>query len=129
MVEESPADLVRRIESGYSLPHLSTVATRLVEIASDDTCSAEDVAELIEKDPSLAVGVLRLANSAFFPTSEPIATLSQAVVNLGLHRLRVMALNPLFARHIPNGQSRLFGLRGVLAHFLIPNTERFLPRP
>ena len=35
--------LVKRIESGYSLPTLSPVAVKLVEIASDDTCSLNDL--------------------------------------------------------------------------------------
>jgi len=58
-------DLLETIRSGYRLPHLSTVATKLVELASDDTCSAKDLATLIEKDPSLAIRVLTMANSAF----------------------------------------------------------------
>ncbi len=56
--------LVKRIESGYSLPTLSPVALKLVEIASDDTCSLNDLISLVEKDPSLAVNLLKMANSA-----------------------------------------------------------------
>ena len=86
-------NLLARLEAGYALPALSPVAVRLVELASDDTCSASDLAGLIEKDPSLAVRLLRLANSAFFRSTQPVSTLKEAVVRVGFHRLRIMALS------------------------------------
>ena len=88
-----PKNLLSRLKSGYALPALSPVALKLVELASDDTSSAKDLAKLIERDPALAVRLLKLANSAFFGTSNPISTLAQAVVRIGLQRLRIMALS------------------------------------
>jgi HD-like signal output (HDOD) protein len=93
MDKKVSADLLKQIESGYSLPSLSPVSMRLVEIASDDTCSAEELAAVIERDPSLAVRVLTLANSAFFQTRQSTTSLRQAVVKLGFQRLRIMALS------------------------------------
>ncbi len=58
------AEILRKLDSGISLPALSPVALRLVELASDDTCSASDLTEVIRKDPSLAVRLLKMANSA-----------------------------------------------------------------
>ena len=66
MNNEIPTDLLTRLKSGYALPVLSPVALKLVELASEDTSSAKDLARLIEKDPSLAVRLLKLGNSAFF---------------------------------------------------------------
>jgi len=66
---------------------------KLVEMALDETCSAGELTSLIERDPSLAIRVLRLANSAFFHTREPTTSLKQAVVKVGFQRLRVMALS------------------------------------
>ena len=102
--KESPAELIEKIESGDSLPRLSTIAMRLVEMASDDDCSAKELAELIEKDPSLAVRTLKLANSSFFQTSQPIAYLTQAVVKLGFHQLRIMALSLSLRDIFPMGR-------------------------
>jgi HD-like signal output (HDOD) protein len=105
MAKEPHVDLLERIRSGYRLPHLSTVATKLVELASDDTCSAKDLAALIEKDPSLALRVLTMANSAFYgPAGPPIASLSQAVVRLGFHQLRIMALSLSLRYTFPLGK-------------------------
>jgi len=59
MDKKISSDLLRQIESGYSLPSLSPVAMQLVEMALDETCSAGELTALIESDPSLAVRVLR----------------------------------------------------------------------
>ena len=93
MEKKISSDLLRQIESGYSLPSLSPVAMQLVEMALDETCSAGELTTLIESDPSLAVRVLRLANSAFFHTCQPTTSLKQAVVKVGFQRLRIMALS------------------------------------
>ncbi len=102
--KDSASNLLKSLESGYSLPPLSVVALRLVELASDDYCSATDLAELIEKDPSLAVRLLKIANSVFFQSLHPVTTLKQAVVMVGLHRLRIMALSLSLRDTFPMGK-------------------------
>jgi HD-like signal output (HDOD) protein len=103
-MKKNPApSLLKSLRSGYSLPALSVVALKLVELASDDTCSAAGLASLIEKDPPLAVRLLKLANSAFFSSSQPVPTLEQAVVKVGFHRLRIMALSLSLRDTFPMG--------------------------
>lgn len=104
MNKERPTDLLTRLKSGYALPALSPVALELVKLATDDTSSAKDLAGLIEKDPSLAVRLLKLANSAFFWTSSPISSIQQAVVKIGLERLRIMALSISLTDTLPLGK-------------------------
>jgi HD-like signal output (HDOD) protein len=96
--------VLKELEAGYSLPSLSVVALRLVELAADDTCSAKDLARLIEKDPTLAVRLLKLANSAFFRGSQPVSTLEGAIVKIGFHRLRIMALSFSLRETFPMGK-------------------------
>jgi HD-like signal output (HDOD) protein len=104
MEGKASSEILRQIESGYSLPSLSPVAMKLVELALDETCSAEDLAALIERDHSLAVRVLRLANSAFFHTAQPTTSLKQSVVKLGFQRLRIMALSLSLRETFPMGK-------------------------
>ncbi|MFH1349589.1 MAG: HDOD domain-containing protein [Pseudomonadota bacterium] len=104
MEKEKAQDLLARLESGYSLPALSPVALKLVELATEETCSAKDLANLVEKDPSLGVRLLKLANSAFFRTTSPITTISQAIVKVGFQRLRVMALSISLRDTFPMGK-------------------------
>lgn len=104
---EEPVDkkkLLDLLEKGYAIPPLSPVAMKLVEMAADDNCSAGDLADLIQKDPSLSVRLLKLANSAFFRTIYPVTTLSQAVVKVGFQRLRIMALSVSLRDAFPMGK-------------------------
>jgi len=104
MEQPTKQTLLNLLKSGYSLPPLSPVATKLVELAVDDNCSARDLANLIEKDPSLSVRLLKLANSAFFKALYPVTTLTQAVVNVGFQRLRIMALSVSLRDSFPMGK-------------------------
>jgi HD-like signal output (HDOD) protein len=96
--------VLKELEAGYSLPALSVVALRLVELAADDTCSARELARLIAKDAPLAVRLLKLANSAFFRGSQPVSTLEGAIVKVGFHRLRIMALSFSLRETFPMGK-------------------------
>jgi HD-like signal output (HDOD) protein len=97
-------DLLKRIESGYTLPSLSPVALKLIELASDENSSVDDLVRLIEKDPPLALRLLKLANSAFFATSQHSTTLRQAVIKIGFQRVRIMALSISLRDTFPMGK-------------------------
>jgi len=97
-------NILERLKGGYSLPVLSSVAVKLVELASDETCSANNLVELIEKDPSLAVRLMKLANSAFFQTRIPAKTLKQAITRLGFQRLRILGLSLSLRDTFPMGK-------------------------
>jgi HD-like signal output (HDOD) protein len=127
MKKEIPADLLTRLRSGYALPALSPVALKLVGLASKDSSSAKDIADLTETDPSLAVRLLKLANSAFYRTSNPVTTIHQAVVKVGFRRLRIMALTISLRDTLPFGKVgpidfeefwRISLYRGLLARAL-----------
>jgi HD-like signal output (HDOD) protein len=98
------SELLKRIESGYTLPSLSPVALKLIELASDENSSVDDLVRLIEKDPPLALRLLKLANSAFFTTAQPSTTLRQAVVKIGFERVRIMALSISLRDTFPMGK-------------------------
>ena len=104
MEKQVSLDLLKQIESGYSLPSVSPVAVQLVEVALDDSSSAENLTALIETDPSLAVRVLKLANSTFFQTRQHTTSLKQAIVKLGYQRLRIMALSLSLRDTFPMGK-------------------------
>jgi HD-like signal output (HDOD) protein len=77
---------------------------RLVELASDEKSSTQDLVSLIEKDPSLSVRLLQMANSAFFSSAHQVKTLQQAIVKVGFNRLRIMALSISLRDTFPMGK-------------------------
>ncbi|MBF0506023.1 MAG: HDOD domain-containing protein [Nitrospirae bacterium] len=97
-------DIIERIKLGYSLPSLSAVAIKLVEIASNEYSSLSEMSELIERDPGLTARLIRIANSAFFRASEPISTIEQSIMRVGSNHLRVMALSLSLRDTFPMGK-------------------------
>ncbi|MCX8021341.1 MAG: HDOD domain-containing protein [Syntrophorhabdaceae bacterium] len=96
--------ILERLKSGYLLPTLSPITIRLLELASDDSSSIEKLTDLIEKDPSLTTRVLRLANSPFYRPSFPVSTLRQAIMRIGFHQLRILALSLSLKETFPMGR-------------------------
>jgi HD-like signal output (HDOD) protein len=104
MDREPASQILRKLESGYALPPLSPVAMRLMELASDEYSSMGDMVSLIEKDPSLAVRLLNLANSTYFCSGRPVSTLCQAALRIGYNHLKIMALSISLRDAFPMGK-------------------------
>lgn len=81
--------LVRQVRD---LPALPAAVLRVMQITDDPKAGATDVARALASDQALAVRVLKLANSAFYGASRRIATVSEAVVILGLRTTRNLAM-------------------------------------
>ncbi len=100
--------LLQMLESGYAIPPLSVIALRLLEVASSENASNEQIVGLIEQDPSLTVRLLNLSNSAFFGKGTPIATLPRAVMVLGHNQIKLMALSVSLHDAFPMGKVEQF---------------------
>ena len=88
------AALSERARAGrLRLPVLPTVAVELLASVNDDNCDARSLAARVQRDPSLAAHVLRVANSARFAPKEPIVSLTQAIGRLGLATLREIVVS------------------------------------
>lgn len=74
------------------LPILPEAAARIIALCQDPDADAHDIHAALERDPSLASHVLRIANSALFAPVEPIVSLRQAVSRLGMTTIRNLAL-------------------------------------
>jgi HD-like signal output (HDOD) protein len=92
MTVSSQADLRLRVERLGQLPTLPFVVERIIAMADRPDTSAEDLGRLIEKDQVLAAKVLRLANSPFYGFPARIASVSHAVVVLGLNVVKGLTL-------------------------------------
>lgn len=77
-----------------SLPSLSAIALRLIQMASDDTAGTAELAALISQDPGLTTRLLRMVNSpAFRRLDREITSIGKALSFLGLREVRIMALS------------------------------------
>ena len=75
------------------LPTLPAVVSRLVELSGDPDASAADLARVVELDPGLLTGILKLANSAYYGCSRTVSDLDAAVMLLGFDQVRDLALS------------------------------------
>ena len=71
-----------------TLPTLPEAATKALAVANDRNSRLADFSAIIERDPTLATGILKLANSALFRVGCELANLNQAVVRLGLRQCK-----------------------------------------
>lgn len=81
------------IESIDNLPSFPAIVSRLIKVVNSPESSAEDAAELIERDPGLTSKMIRLANSAFYGIPRSISSVSSAVVILGFNTIRSLVLS------------------------------------
>ncbi|TDJ68622.1 MAG: HDOD domain-containing protein [Planctomycetota bacterium] len=86
--------LTQRIERGeLELPVLPATAAAIMAACEDLDCNARDLAVMLERDPSLAGNVLRVANSVAYAPVEPVVSLHHAVTHLGFNALCSIAVS------------------------------------
>jgi putative nucleotidyltransferase with HDIG domain len=78
---------------------LPQTAEKVLQVLRDPNFSTKRVVALIEKDPLLAVRVLRVANSAVYGGGGNLARLDAAVSRLGTQKLRTLLID-LSARQV-----------------------------
>ncbi len=77
IVTKSIADKVK------SMPMLSAVSTRLLELLGDENHSIPDVVKIVENDAVMTSKILRVANSAALAPRVPVTSVITAINNMG----------------------------------------------
>jgi HD-like signal output (HDOD) protein len=72
----------------YRPPPLPAVAIELVNLSRNEDVELEEVVHLLERDQVLAGIAMRLVSSSLYAGRVPVASLHQAVVRIGLKKLR-----------------------------------------
>lgn len=92
-IRDKRVDLI--LQQLEDLPTLPAVATRLLELTSNDESRLSEIVQLIESDPSLSTRILQLVNRAGSGVRGEISSVERAVVLLGFDAVRsaVLALS------------------------------------
>ncbi|MEK7773962.1 MAG: HDOD domain-containing protein [Deltaproteobacteria bacterium] len=93
------------IARATELPVLPGTAQKVLAMMGDPDVSVEKIKRIISSDPSLAMKILKVANSAFYGGYRNIQNLNQAILRLGLNAVR----NIVVATSMKNVYKR-FGL-------------------
>lgn len=83
----------RIVERVQSVPPLPAAAQKLCRLSQNLNTGIGEMAQIISEDASLTAKILRIANSAFYGLSHRISTVSQAIVIIGFHGVRDLALS------------------------------------
>ncbi len=100
-------ELKTKVGAIAQLPPAPDTYLAISKALSDPNVGANQVGQMLAKDPALVVKVLRVCNSAFFSGGRPVADLKGAVVRLGLDTLRrvVLAAEALSANNGPEAEA------------------------
>jgi HD-like signal output (HDOD) protein len=99
------------------VPPFPSVAQRIMTLAAQDNSNAQQVANLVKFDPSFSAELLRFANSALFGVRRSVSGLTQAIVLLGLDRVKTLATLVVMNRMV-RSSVKIEALRKVWIHSL-----------
>lgn len=83
-----------------ALPMLPALAHRVIEMVSNPDLSIRTLSGLVAKDQVLAARVLSLANSAYSCPTQPITSLTDAIVRLGITAVRNVVVAVSFSSRL-----------------------------
>jgi putative nucleotidyltransferase with HDIG domain len=94
---EIAAGVRAAIEEGLStdklqLPIMPEASATLMSMTTNEETRIQDVVDVIQRDPSLAAHLLRIANSPYYAPRYPSVSLRHAVARLGAVELRRVAI-------------------------------------
>ncbi|WP_180683234.1 HDOD domain-containing protein [Tepidicella baoligensis] len=75
-----------------ALPVVPELAARLIETFEQEHVDLSSIAGEIEHDPALVARLLQQANSSFFRLIRPVGTVRDALMVLGLHKVRALVI-------------------------------------
>lgn len=84
--------LQRYLNKVGDLPTMPAVATAVVRAVENPNTSADDLRQVIEKDPSIVARILKVANSSLFSFSREIQSLNHAIALLGMRTVKNLVL-------------------------------------
>lgn len=116
---ECSTDLTRKLSAAVEkMPAFPKSVQRILELTRDINCKPKELVMVIEKDPVMTIKLLRVLNSAYYSFPNPITSVHQSVVYLGINTIKNMALSFATAGVLPPHNDAGFDIQRYLAHSL-----------
>lgn len=119
MGQVTPALSNRLSAAVERMPAFPKSVQRILELTRDINCPPKELVAVIEKDPVIAIKILKIVNSAYFSLPSKVTSISQSVVFLGLNTLKNLALNFSTIGMLPRRNAAGFDMQGYLMHSLL----------
>ncbi|MGC8885796.1 MAG: HDOD domain-containing protein [Verrucomicrobiia bacterium] len=101
------------------IPTVPFIYFKLMNLLNDLNASVEDMSETIAEDPSLCAKVLKLANSAIIGLREPVSSPFEAVMQLGVERIRAFFLSSRFVTQFDQQKVPWFSIERFWNHSIL----------
>ncbi|MFK5926780.1 MAG: HDOD domain-containing protein [Desulfuromusa sp.] len=111
-----PLSVPHLLKGDVDIVSLPTVYTHIVELLNHPNSSSHQIANVISKDASLTVRLLRLVNSPFYGFSGKIDSVSRAVSLLGTNELSTLTLGISVIKQFQNIPSDLLNMDSFWRH-------------
>jgi putative nucleotidyltransferase with HDIG domain len=98
-------DVKRFVKQLGDLSTTPVLLGKILAMVGDETTSVEELCDLISYDQALAQRVIKVSNSAFFAHSGQITNIDQAVLFLGLDRIKSIAVGMTVMKIFPESGS------------------------
>lgn len=109
-------EIISDPKATQTLPSLGTIIHELSHMMGKAHTPLQDISSLIQRDQSMSVRILRLANSAYFAPSQPILNVDEALLYLGLNQIRTSILTARCIEQTCAIPEKLFSWKDFWAH-------------
>jgi len=99
--EQAVAAAIREISHIATLPEITL---KIIQLVEDPTSTAQDLHNVIAKDPALCTRILKVVNSAFYGLPGQIGSINRAIVLLGLNAVKNIAIASSLSKLFKGGQ-------------------------
>ncbi|MGQ0629243.1 MAG: HDOD domain-containing protein [Phycisphaerales bacterium] len=98
--EQAVSAAIREISHIATLPEITL---KIIQLVESPTSTAQDLHNVISKDPALCTRILKVVNSAFYGLPGQIGSINRAIVLLGLNAVKNIAIAASLAKLFKGG--------------------------
>ena len=114
--ENYSKSIFQKLETIDTLPSLPIVLEKIRSMTKNPNVDNEQIARIMEDDPSLMTNVLKMANSALYGARERIETLQSAITRLGMNTISNLATSMAVLSFIADSQQDGFDYKEFCRH-------------
>ena len=112
-------DLLQKIShENITLPEIPSIVFELNEVIANPLSSAEDIAQVVHRSPSLTALLLKIVNSPFYGFPSKIDKISLAVTLIGTREISGLALGISIISLFNNIPKEILSMHSFLRHSL-----------
>ena len=118
--QEREKDFLQKLQKkNIILPEIPSVASELKEVIENPRSSAEHIARVVSRSPSLTAVLLRIVNSSVYGLPSKISTVSHAVSLIGAQEISALALGVSVLSIFKNLPKESIDMHSFLRHSLV----------